>query len=231
MSKRIGVRFDAKDLINTLRNTTEYTKGFLTEVKVLEPNITNKISGLSIDVFYEYLDGLARNHPGMLHHVYEWGQVGDPFARLFLLNKVIAGNRGTINAEFLQSNSISETSTTSFYDKASVMEEGIPVVVNEKDARVLFFEIDGEEFFRNGPIYIANPGGSEVRGSFLKAFNEFYTNYFTNFYLKSIGFYKHFENPKDFVLNFNSAVKSGGASGKGKKAALSWIQSSPGDNI
>lgn len=231
MSKKIGVRFDAKDLINTLRNTTEYTKGFITETKALEPRITEKISNLSIDVFYEYLDGLARNHPGMLHHVYEWGQVGDPFARLFLLTKAIQGDKGSISAEFLQSTSTPESSDSIFYDKASIMEEGTPVIVKEKSAKVLFFEVDGEEIFRKGPIYIANPGGSEVRGSFLKAFNEFYTNYFTNFYLKSIGFYKHFENPKDFVANFRSAVKSGNASGQGRAAALSWIQSSPGDNI
>lgn len=226
------VRVDAKDLMDTLRNTVQYSDAFLKELKQREPRLTQKLADTSIVAFYEYLDGLARSHPGMLHHVYEWGQVGDPFGRLFELNRVLAKNSATINTEFLSSDSVSSNGTTPFYDKASVMEEGLPVVVNEKDASVLFFEIDGEEFFRHGPIYIANPGGSNTRGSFVRAFNEFYQFYFSNFYLRSIRFYEHFNTPTDFIRNFRSAVKSkSGAAAAGRKMALSWIDSAPGETL
>lgn len=224
----IGVKFDVSGLTRTLRKTVGYSQGFIKELKENEPNLTGKVGDLSIDVFYEYLDGLARNHPGMLHHVYEWGQVGDPFGRLYELKQALSRNSSTITADFLYSNSVSDSGTTPFYDKARVMEEGNPVVVTEKDAKVLFFQIDGQEFFRHGPIFIANPGGSEVRGAFLNAFNEFYTKYFSDFYLKSIGFYDHFSSPQEFVKNFASAVNGNSPDMSGRKAALSWIAKAPG---
>jgi hypothetical protein len=227
----IGVRFNTKDFMATLNNTVQYTQGFLTELKRQEPNLTKKVGDLSIEVFYEYLDGLARSHPGMLHHVYEWGQVGNPSERLYELRQAFNRQSSTITANFLDSSSVSDNGTEPFYDKAKIMEEGIPVVINEKNASVLFFEIDGEEFFRHGPIYIANPGGSATRGSFLNAFNEFYTKYFMQFYLESIGFYKHFSTPQEFSKNFKSATKNRGASRAGSQTALSWINKSPGGNL
>ena len=228
----VAVRFNTKDFIDTLTATVGYSRGFLQEVKNKEPMLARKVANLSIDIFYEYLDGLARSHPGMLHHVYEWGQVGDPFARLYELRLAMAKNSGVISAEFLESDSVSDSGTEPFYDKARIMEEGIPVVVNEKDAQALFFEIDGEEFFRKGPIFIANPGGSATRGSFLKAFNEFYTTYFNQVYLRSIGFYKYFESPTDYIKNFRTGIKSkSGASNYGRRAALSWIEKSPGEYL
>lgn len=228
----IGVRLNTSDLIKTLKNTVEYSTAFVQEIKRQEPKLAQKVGDLSVEVFYEYLDGLARSHPGMLHHVYEWGQIGNPFGRLYELGMAV-GKRGvTITAEFLQSDVPSPTSNEPFYDKAQIMEDGIPVVVTEKDAEVLFFEIDGEEFFRHGPIYIANPGGSATRGAFVKAFNDFYTNYFSQVYLTSIKFYNHFEDPKEFTRNFARAVKTrGGADRAGRSAALSWVAKAPGGNL
>lgn len=228
----IGVRLDAKDLVSTLKNAVGYSNGFLSELQRQEPRLTEKVGKLSIDAFYDYLDGLARSHPGMLHHVYEWGQVGDPFGRLYELELSLAKSNAKITATFLESDSPSSESGQIFYDKASIMEEGIPVVVNGKDAQALFFEIDGEEFFRHGPIYIANPGGSATRGSFVRAFNEFYMNYFSQVYLNAIQFYDHFKTPTAFVKNFRNAVRSkSGANRIGRQTALSWIEKAPGDNL
>jgi hypothetical protein len=145
---------------------------------------------------------------------------------------VLARNNARIDANFLSSESVPQNGNQPFYDKAQIMEEGSPVIVNEKDASVLFFEIDGEEFFRHGPIYIANPGGGQTRGAFLNAYNDFYRFYFTNFYLKSIRFYEHFNTPQEFIRNFRSAVKNkSGVSSAGRKMALSWIESAPGDVV
>lgn len=226
----IGMKINATKFNNTLTNLVKYTQGFIDEAKNSEAKLSKKISNMSIDVFYDYMDGLARSHPGMLHHVYEWGQVGDPFARLFELRMSLSGKKSTIGADFLESSSVADNSKEPFYDKAYMMEEGIPVVVDEKDAQVLFFEIDGEEFFRHGPIYIANPGGSATRGSFVRAFNDFYALYFQDFYLKSIRFYKHFSTSKEYQKNVRMGTRSRNAYNLGKRAALSWIEKAPGDN-
>jgi hypothetical protein len=227
----IKVKFNGKKFIDTLTNVTQYSQGFIDEAKRSENKITKKIASTSIDVFYNYLDGLARSHPGMLHHVYEWGQVGDPFARLYQLYLSLQGKSATVSADLLESDVSSSTSKEPFYDKATIMEEGIPIIIQEKDAQALFFEINGEEFFRKGPIYIANPGGSATRGSFVRAFNEFYNIYFTKDYLNSIKFYDHFRGSKEYQKNVKTAAKSNNAMSIGKAAALSWINNAPGDKI
>lgn len=224
----ITAKIRSKSVIDMLTNAVSYTDSFAKEINKNKTKITSSLAEGSIEVFYDYLDGLARSHPGMLHHVYEWGRVGDPSARLFQLKYQLSQTQALVSADFLQSDSVSETSNTAFYDKANIMEEGIPVVINETEAEALFFVIDGEEFFRTGPIFIANPGGSATRGSFVKAFNEFYSLYFNQVYLKSIGFYKHFSNPTEYSKYFKNAIKTKSARSLGKSAALSWIQKAPG---
>lgn len=225
----IRARVNGDKVVKMLRNSVEYSSAFATELKRNQSVLNRKLGEESIDAFYEYLDGLARSHPGMLHHVYEWGEVGDPAARLFELGLSVNNTSAVVDTTFLFSDQPASESGHIFEDKARVMEYGESVTVNEIDAKALFFEIDGEEVFRKGPIFIANPGGIEVRGSFVKAFNEFYGSYFTEVHLKAIRFYQYFQNPKVFETYFASATK-GGASAKGKKAALSWIMNAPGGN-
>ena len=224
----ITARIKADDVIRMLKNSVEYSGAFATELKKNARVLNEQVGQTSIEAFYDYLDGLARSHPGMLHHVYEWGQVGDPFGRLYDLTISVNATSAVIDAEFEQSQVPSPSSNEPFYDKARIMESGETVVINQVEAKALFFEIDGEEFFRSGPITIANPGGMATRGSFLNAFNEFYGSYFTEVYLESIRFYKYFSNPREYEKYFKSAVKGGGAYSKGKTAALSWIMNSPG---
>lgn len=223
----IRARIKGDNVVKMLRNSVEYSSAFATELKRNQDTLNRKLGEESIDAFYEYLDGLARSHPGMLHHVYEWGEVGNPMERLFELTMSTNKTSAVIDAEFLESRIPSPTSTEPFYDKAEIMEEGRTVTINQVEAKALFFESDGEEFFRSGPIVIANPGGEATRGSFLKAFDEFYGSYFTEVHLRAIRFYQYFQNPKVFETYFASATK-GGASAKGKKAALSWIMNAPG---
>jgi hypothetical protein len=169
--------------------------------------------------------------PELLHHIYEWEKTGSPEARLFDIDYKITGIGITFVSSLKQSSSIKNGSNVPFYNKANIMEEGIPLVIEEKDAQVLFFEIDGEEFFRNGPIYIANPGGGQTRGSFVRAYNEFYNIYFTKDYLNSIRFYDHFRGSKEYQKNVKIASKSKNATSIGRAAALSWINNAPGERI
>jgi hypothetical protein len=223
----ITARIKGDNVIKMLKNSVQYSGAFASELKKNQDILNRKVGQESIDVFYDYLDGLARSHPGMLHHVYEWGNVGNPTERLFELTMAVNKTSAVISADFLQSRTPSPRSTEPFYDKAQIMEDGQTVTINQVEADVLFFEIDGEEFFRTGPIVIANPGGEATRGSFLEAFDEFYGVYFTEVYLKAIRFYQYFSNPRAFETYFASATK-GGASAKGRKAALSWIMNAPG---
>lgn len=226
----ISVQFKTKNINRMLNNLVKYSEGFITETKAKQEYINKKVANTSVNAFYQYLDGVARMHPGMLHHIYEWGQVGNPTARLVDLDILSSGRGSTIIADFLQSESTAPGSNEPFYDKARIMEEGIPVTIKEKEAQALFFEIDGVEYFRMGPITIMNPGGAEARGSFVRVFEDFYNNYFTQVYLKAIRFYDHFRSPKEYERNFKNAIKGTNARGAGKMTALSWIAKMPGDD-
>ena len=226
----IRSRIKADDLIKKLNNTVKYSSGVVSELNKNKALLNQKVGHTSIAAFYDYLDGLARSHPGMLHHVYEWGEVGNPMERLYDLSLAINSTSAVIDADFLQSNTPSEDGGEPFYNKAIVMEEGIPVTINEKDAKALAFTIDGAEYFRVGPITIANPGGQATRGSFVQAFNEFYGVYFTEVYLPAIRFYDYFSNPKFYEKYFASGVNGGGYS-TGKSAAFSWIAKAPGEVV
>jgi hypothetical protein len=227
----ISVKFDAKKMVKTINNIINYSDGYIQETKKNEAKIANKIAKISVDVFYQYLDGLARMHPDMLHHVYEWGEVGNPGSRLYKLKTISMGKSVGVGAQLLNSNSIKEGSTEPFYDKASIMEYGESVTVTEKEAQSLFFEIDGVEYFRKGPITIANPGGEAVRGSFVRAFNEFYSNYFSEVYLRSIGLYKQLKEAKEYKKNVVVASKGVNPRLIGKNSAMQWVANIPGDDL
>lgn len=224
-----SIKFDSKEAMKMLSNIVSYTDGFIKETEAKESTIASRLAEASIEGFYDYLDGLARTNPGMLHHVYEWGAVGDPGARLVELKKRLGARSADIEAEFIASSSVPEGGSEPFYEKAEIMEEGIPVTVQAVQAKAMFFQIGGEEFFRAGPIVIENPGGEATRGSFVKAFEEFYNNYFEDVYLRAIRFYDHFENPRDFTANAPRAMRSAGAEGIGRTTALKWIMTMPGD--
>lgn len=227
-----SIKFDSKEAMRILENLVNYSDGFIKETKAQESTVTKRLAQTSIEAFYDYLDGLARTNPGMLHHVYEWGAVGDPGARLIQLKKQISSSSGaSIEADFLTSSSVPEGGNEPFYDKAEIMEEGVPVVIDNTEAKALFFQIDGQEFFRMGPIVIQNPGGEAARGSFVATFEEFYNEYFDQVYLRAIRFYDHFENPQGFSSGFTKAAKSGNASGIGRTTALSWIMRMPGEDV
>lgn len=226
-----SIRFDGKEAMKVLNNIVDYSEGFIKETKARESTVASRLGRLSIEEFYEYLDSLARTNPGMLHHVYEWGQVGNPEARLVELKQVLRGSESEIDADFLTSSSVPDGGSEPFYDKVTIMEEGIPVVVQAVEAKAMFFEVDGEEFFRTGPIVIQNPGGEATRGSFVEAFEEFYNSYFEQVYLRSIRFYEHFSSAKGYKRNFGPASKSNSAASIGKSTALKWIMSMPGGDL
>ena len=168
-----------------------------------------------------FIDANARSNPQALHHVYEWYKTGSPDARLFDINYTVSNVGLSFYSSFRQSNTIKEGSSAPFYNKAKIMEDGIPVTITPKKATMLVFEQDGETIFTKGPVEVMNPGGSQAQGSFERIVNIFFKQYFTQSFLKVSGLKDYFNKPVVYKKNF----QKGRAYGKsvGISTGYSWI--------
>jgi hypothetical protein len=169
----------------------------------------------------EFIDSNARVNPEMLHHVYEWYQTGSPSARLYDISYTTSNLGLSFRSSFSQSISVKNGSRIPFYNKARIMEEGIPVTIRPKVAQVLAFTDNGEEVFTRGPVQVLNPGGNEVEGGFEKVFDMFFNRYFSQAFLRVSGVAKYLENPEVYRKNMK-AGKSMGRS-KGISTGYRWI--------
>jgi hypothetical protein len=108
---------------------------------------------------------------------------------------------------------IQQGSNVPFYNKAMIMEKGIPVVIKPKAAKVLAFSKDGEDVFVKGQVKVDNPGGTMAQGGFQKAFDNFFRNYFTQAFLRSSGISKYFESPRIYKSNLDKGRRIGRSAG------------------
>ena len=215
----ISLNIDSKQIVSDL-------DGFLSNVKqITNPSVVSEISKgiftLTGEEFVKSVDRYARMNPKKMHHVYEWGKVGEPSGRLFVLerNSVLNGSL-IINAKFLPSrmpvpinpellqqgkNGKIVTRRSIFADKATVMEEGRSVSFTAK--RILSFVGDsGLVFVKPGTqINILHPGGKGVNGAFSEFLLEWYTN---NGYsaMDNSGFFEKISNNVSIALNQNNAT-------------------------
>lgn len=164
--------------------------------------------------FGNYIDALARSKPKSLHHVYEWKKTGNKTARLFKLNKISEdGLSFKINYEFIPSRSMVPASTGRrrhmFANKASVMEEGKPLVIRPKNAERLVFEIDGETIFmpKGKSVTVKRPGGSASTNQFTLAHSRFFSGRLINESIKKSGFQKIFNSSMAKALSVPSNIK------------------------
>jgi hypothetical protein len=215
----IGLKINSKQFMKEMDNMVNYTYGFLDGVKQGYPSFINQLGATIIEALKEYIDANARVNPQLLHHVYEWDQTGSPNSRLFELSYRQVGPGLSFNSTFSQSRSVRSGSSVPFYDKANIMEAGIPVTIIPKN-RVLAFEDNGETVFTSKPVRVENPGGN-VQGEYERVFNSFFNRYFTQAFLASSGILTYLQNPMDFDKNF-SAGKRGGRS-LGVQVGRSWI--------
>jgi len=217
----INVSLDAKSFINNLNNLTEYSIGFLNGVEVAKPVIMDNLGKEIIEMLKDFIDTNARVNPETLHHVYEWYQTGSPEARLFDIDYIVHGKDGlSFNYTFSQSSSFAKNSNTSFYDKAEIMEKGIPVTIRPKKASVLSFNENGEQIFTKKPIVVENPGGIAVEGGFERTIKTFFDSYFTQAFLVTSGVLSHLNNPKAYKDNVFAGSKQGRA--LGLKVGYEW---------
>ena len=217
----ISVDFQDKKFLAEMTNIVKYAEGYLEGVQAGKPAMLSKIGKTIKEVAKEFVDTMARTDPASLHHVYEWYQTGSPAARLFDIDYVVVGGGLSFNTTLSQSRSFANGSTVPFYNKAYIMENGIPVTITPKESSVLVFEENGETIFTKAPIYVNAPGGKEVQGSLESVLDIFFNTYLTQSYLVESGFTMHIASPTDFKRNLGRS-KSGGKT-LGKQIGYNWI--------
>ena len=214
-------RFDTKQFGLDLKNILDYSEGFLEGVELGKTQFLKAFGHEIIDSLKTFIDSNAKVDPQLLRHVYEWYLNGDPKGRLFKLKCTVSGFGLSINSTFSQSKSIKEGSTVPFYDKANIMENGIPVTIKPSNMSVLAFEIGGQEIFDPSPVVVNNPGGPLAQGGYEHVFESFFNDYFSQSFLKSSGIIEYLQNPKDFKTNLPSAKRGGKT--EGIATGYSWM--------
>lgn len=217
----ITVKINSNKFISDLNNIVQYSAGFLEGAKKGKNIFFDNMGILTKELLENFIDSNARSNPQMLHHVYEWYRTGSPDARLFDIQYTVGSAGLAFYSNFRQSQSIKSGSNVPFYNKAKIIEDGIPVTIKPKRSSVLAFEDNGDQVFTKSPIEILNPGGAQAQGGFQKVLNLFFTRYFTQAFLRSSGIQAHLKNPIIYKQNLPKGKKSGKAAGV--STGYSWI--------
>ena len=218
----IAARFDIdKSFAKEMNNLVSYSYGFIEGVnagkKIFFATIGEKVK----EVMSAFIDSMARQDPASLHHVYEWYQVGSPDARLFDINYTVSNLGLSLNSTFSQSTSIRNGSKVPFYNKATMMEAGMSVIVKPVESNVLVFEQDGKTIFTPNPVVIDRVGGPDTAGSFQSSFDLFINSYFSQAFLQTAGISKRFGNLATYKKNLQVGLKVGKSAGV--SAGFKWI--------
>lgn len=209
----INVAMNTKQFRKEMNNIIKYSSGFLDGVHNGKSVFLRNLGLQTVEILKNYVDSNARTNPQMLHHIYEWGREGSPDARLFDFDYTVSNLGLSVLSSFRQSTSVKDGSNVPFYDKARIMEEGIPVTIIPRKSSVLAFEVDGEPVFSKGPVEVSNPGGDQVQGSFERVVDSFFNKYFTQAFLRSSGIGTYLENPIVFKNNLPKGKRSGRSAG------------------
>ena len=166
--------------------------------------------------FGQYIDAQARTKPKSLHHVYEWNKTGNPTARLFDLHLIDTGGLSfRIGRDFKLSKSAVPSKNPKqkrryvFANKASVMEEGMPIVIRPRSAERLVFELDGATVFmpKGSSVTVKRPGGRAATNQFALAYGRFFGGQLVNSSIKSSGFQRIFNAKIARALNVPINIK------------------------
>ena len=213
--------YNSKKFKKEMNNIVNYSVGFLEGVQKGKTVFLKTVGLETVELMKEFIDSNARVNPDMLHHIYEWNQTGSPSARLYDISYTTSNLGLSFRSSFSQSISIKDGSRTPFYDKARIMEEGIPVTIRPRVAQTLAFEDNGETVFTQGPVEVLNPGGTQVEGGFEKTFDMFFNRYFSQAFLRSSGVAQYLENPQLYKKNIQAGKKMGRS--KGVSTGYRWI--------
>jgi hypothetical protein len=215
------VSTNTKSFEKQMNNIINYSFGFLDGVQKGKSVLLNNLGHGVLTALYDYIDASARSNPRAMHHIYEWMQTGSPDARLYDLNYTVSNLGLSFKSRFIQSQSSSRDSNTPFYDKARIMEQGIPVKIAPVKSDVLVFEANGETVFTKKEVTVENPGGTEVVGSFERAVDEFMLGYFKQSFIRASGLYDYINKPTLYKANVAAGSRMGRS--KGVDTGFKWI--------
>lgn len=214
-------KFNSNQFKKDMNNIVNYSIGFLEGVHRGKTLFLKTLGMQTVELMKEFIDSNARVNPQMLHHIYEWNMTGSPNARLYDISYTTSNLGLSFRSSFSQSTSIKNGSRTPFYDKARIMEQGVPIKIRPKVAQVLAFTDNGEEVFTKGPVEVLHPGGTEVQGGFEKTFDMFFNSYFSQAFLRTSGIARYLENPQVYKKNLQAGKKMGKS--KGISTGYRWI--------
>jgi len=210
----VKLEIDTKELVNSVYEISQGLQE-LTKSSVLQ-QVSRAVFSLTSERFMIDVDNYARRNPKKMHHVYEWGKIGSPQGRLFVLERsaILGGSLlitssflpskmpVPINPELLQPGKTGKivTARNIFRNKAEVMENGTPVSFTAK--RVLAFTGgSGLAFIAPGTkIDILHPGGIQTKNAFATYMLEWYTKN-ANLIVDASGYYDRLANDVTNVLN------------------------------
>jgi hypothetical protein len=213
--------FNSMQFKKDMNNIVDYSVGFLEGIHRGKTVFLKTLGLETVELMKEFIDSNARVNPEMLHHIYEWHQTGSPSARLYDISYTTSQLGLSFKSSFSQSTSIKNGSRTPFYDKARIMEEGIPVTIRPRLAQVLAFEDNGEMVFTKNEVRVDNPGGTAVEGGFEKVFDMFFNRYFSQAFLRVSGVAKYLENPIVYKKDMAAGKRMGRS--KGISTGYRWI--------
>jgi hypothetical protein len=222
----IKIDIQTAEFQQQMENIMEYSTGFFEGVEKAKPEFFKNIGDIIAEGLKQFIDANARLDPERLHHVYEWYQTGSPESRLFEIEYQATKDGLSFNSTFSQSRSIQQGSKVPFYNKAEIMENGLPITIIPKANKPLVFQDGMDTVFTKAPVMVSNPGGNLVAGSYRQIFEQFFTQYFSQSFLQSSGILEHINDTKPFESGFAKA--NTGGKGLGITVGYKWFSKTKG---
>jgi hypothetical protein len=211
--------------------------------ELLSPTVLQEVAKGAFTIlgerFVVAVDREAVRNPKKLHHIYEWGKIGNPSGRLFVIERAgILGGTLIINTSFLPSRlpvpvpkelktpgptGKFVSSKNIFKYKAEVMEKGFPISFDTKKI-ITFLGSEGQVFVPPGKtITIMNPGGIQTKNAFRDFMVMWYTEH-SNTIMDASGFYEKIAHDTALVVS-----SAGGNKTAVKSVVAQIVNSIPGN--
>lgn len=195
--------------------------------ELLSPTVMQEIAKGAFTILGERfvlaVDRESVRNPKKLHHIYEWGKIGNPEGRLFVIERAgILGGTLIINTSFLPSRlpvpipkdlqtpgptGKYVSSKNIFKYKAEVMEKGVPISFNVKNI-ITFLGSEGQVFVSPGKtITIMNPGGIQTKN----AFRDFMVTWYSensNTVMSSSGIYEKIAQDTAIIVSSGEGTRT-----------------------
>ena len=75
--------FNSNQFKKDMNNIVNYSVGFLDGIEKGKTVFLKTVGMETVELMKEFIDSNARVNPDMLHHIYEWNQVGSSSGRLY----------------------------------------------------------------------------------------------------------------------------------------------------